>query len=169
MILPIIQVWDPILTSVAKTIEDIASYYIFIVDIKETLSDTGNWVWISAPQVWESIRLFLMHPRPTKKHPDQVDEWLTVVINPEIVAMSDEMTVGREGCLSISSQNGSWMLTTEVPRHQRVDVRFQSEQWEWIERRFEGFAAIIFQHEYDHLKWVLFLSRVVDWKSLRSS
>lgn len=168
MILSIIQVWDEILTKKCIDIKDISSHLSFIEDMKKTLINTWNWVGLAAPQVGKSVRIFLMHPRPTSSYSNEVDEWLQVIINSKILAASAEKVTWYEGCLSISSQAWQWSLKAEVPRHRWIDVKYQNEEWTIIQKRLEGFASVIFQHEYDHLEWVLFLSRVENWNSLKS-
>lgn len=169
MILPIVQVWDEILTKISDSVIDLSSHLDFIKDLMQTLQSTWRWVWLAAPQVWVSLRIFVMHPRPTSSYPDQLNEWTIVVINPVLVAVSKDIVTGYEWCLSISSQNGQWMLRAEVPRHKRIDVKYQNETWEFVEKRLEWLASIIFQHEYDHLEWILFLSRVQKRESLTSA
>lgn len=168
MILPILQVWNDILTKKCVAIQDIASHFLFIEDMKKTLINTRGGVGLAAPQVGKSLRIFLMHPRPTNSYPDEIDEWLHVIINPEIVTFSSEKVEWYEWCLSISSQAWPWNLKAIVPRYRWIDVKYIDETWKSIQKRLEWFAAIIFQHEYDHLEWVLFLSRVEKWESLKS-
>lgn len=170
MIKEIVQVWDPMLFEIAKEVESLKDLETIdcIQDLKDTLENTWRGVWLAAPQIGRSLRIFIIHPRPTSNYPTQKDEWKIIIINPKIIARSEEVVVWYEWCLSISSQNWEWMMRAKVPRYKWVQAMYTNEWWEYITRHFEWFASIIFQHEYDHLDWILFLERVEDWKSLRS-
>ena len=111
-------------------------------------------VGIAAPQVHESLQIFVVAPRPNPRYPDAVEEPAIVVINPTIVERSAEMEKGWEGCLSIPGLRG------EVPRHRRILARFQDLDGAHVVREFEGFSARIFQHEDDHLRGLVFLDRL---------
>jgi peptide deformylase len=169
MILPIVQVWEKILIQVATPVEDIGEIKALIGDMKDTLSATWWGVGLAAPQVWVWLRVFVMHPRPTQNYPDEQDQWVQVIINPHILNSSTIVVSWYEWCLSISSQNGQGMLRAQVPRHERIEVTYMDENWNEYTKKLDWFAAIIFQHEYDHLEWMVFLERVENWSSLRSS
>jgi peptide deformylase len=71
-----------------------------------------------------------------------------VVINPQFVPMSDELVEGWESCFSVLLQ------MAKVPRYQKIRVTFLNLNGEKVEKVLEGFAAKVFQHEYDHLQGV---------------
>lgn len=71
-----------------------------------------------------------------------------VVINPHFVPMSDELVEGWESCLSVLLQ------MAKVPRYQTIKATFLNLDGEKVEKILEGFAAKVFQHEYDHLQGV---------------
>ena len=80
------------------------------------------------------------------------------MINPEVIALSEQMEDGWEGCLSIPG------IRAKVPRHMgRARYR---ERWEGQEEIFEGFAARIFQHEYDHLNGIVYLDRITSTRNI---
>ena len=124
-----------------------------IDDMLVTLID-ANGVGIAAPQVYESLRIFLVASRPNPRYPDAPLMEPEVVINPEVVERSEEMVKGWEGCLSIPGIRGY------VPRHQRVRARYQTADGREQEREFSGFVARVFQHEDDHLNGLVFLDRL---------
>ena len=76
------------------------------------------------------------------------------MINPEIVASSDETAVLEEGCLSIPNQ------TAEVTRPAHVDVRYTDPDGNEQMMRCEGLLAACVQHEIDHLDGVLFIDHI---------
>ncbi len=104
---------------------------------------------LAAPQVGVSLRLFVMDV--TWK--DGVCS-PQVIINPDIVAMSDDRVCGAEGCLSIPGPTAFVSRATEI-RMAWTDLDGQSR----IET-LTGFAAVCAQHEYDHLDGILTLHRL---------
>ena len=130
-----------------------------IDDMLATMREADG-VGIAAPQVHQSLAIFIIAPRPNPRYPDAVEGPPIVAINPEIVERSAEMVRGWEGCLSIPGLRG------EVPRHRRILARYQDVRGEHVVREFEDFPARIFQHEDDHLRGVVFLDRMDDLRDL---
>lgn len=112
---------------------------------------------LSANQVGVDARVFVMGTK----------ELQTVVFNPQIVSSSDSVVSLDEGCLSFP---GIYM---KVSRPTSIDVKFQNVRGEWVEDKFHGLTARIFQHEYDHMlghtfkqhvskmKWDLALNKMI--------
>jgi peptide deformylase len=113
-------------------------------------------VGLAAPQIGIARNLFLI------TRLDKPDRPVEVMINPRIVAHSDEMiSFEGDGCLSILELSGN------SQRYKWLDVEYYNEYGEKINERLQGgysrfcdFTNIIFQHEYDHLRGVLFLDRL---------
>jgi peptide deformylase len=124
-----------------------------IADMLETLRD-ANGVGIAAPQVYESVAIFIVASRPNPRYPDAPRMGPEVVINPEVIERSPELVKDWEGCLSIPGIRG------EVPRHRHIKVRYHTIEGELMERQFSDFVARIFQHEDDHLRGIVFLDRL---------
>jgi peptide deformylase len=74
-----------------------------------------------------------------------------VLINPELLACSDDMILGDEGCLSVPQ------IYDKVPRHARVVVRALGRDGEPYEFEAEGLTAVCVQHEMDHLVGKVFV------------
>lgn len=111
-----------------------------------TMSQAGG-VGLAAPQVNKSIRLFVMKSWP------QVQ--LTVVINPKIEYLDEfGKKISSEGCLSIPGK------TLKVKRFNKIHLSYFDRKGVYISKQLEGFAAIIAQHEYDHLNGVLIIDIV---------
>lgn len=128
-------------------------------DMLATLRDADG-VGIAAPQVYQSLQIFIVAPRPNPRYPEAVETPPEVVFNPEIVERSAEMALGWEGCLSIPGLRG------EVPRHKRIVARYQNIEGDEVTREFHDFVARIFQHEDDHLRGIVFLDRMESMTSL---
>lgn len=132
-----------------------------IEDMIATMREADG-VGIAAPQVHQSLAIFIVAPRPNPRYPDAVERPPIVAINPEIVERSAEMVKGWEGCLSIPGLRG------EVPRHRRILARYQDLDGAMVVVEFEDFPARIFQHEDDHLRGLMFLDRLESPRDLAS-
>ncbi len=155
MLRQIAQLGHSVLRIPAKPVEFPASeaFRAFIDDLMATMLDADG-VGIAAPQVYESLQVFIVASRPNPRYPDAPSMEPEVVINPEIVWRSDEVVKGWEGCLSIPGIRG------HVPRPQRIRATYWTLEGVEIEREFEGFVARVFQHEDDHLRGIVFLDRL---------
>ena len=115
-----------------------------------------NGVGLAAPQVHQSLRLFVAL---LEEEPDDATT-ATVVVNPEIVANTSTTEEGWEGCLSIPDIRGL------VPRLTDVTVRALDRTGRAVELRLRDFPARVALHETDHLDGVLFFDRVTSIQSL---
>ena len=108
---------------------------------------------IAAPQIGESVRLFLVrHDRTVPHEPGETPEpEVGVFVNPRIVRRSQRKVEMDEGCLSVRGIYG------RTRRHDRATVRAQDASGRAFERGGGGLLAQIFQHEIDHLDGVLFI------------
>lgn len=170
----IVQTGDPALRKIAKEIppKEIGSFRIreIIADMKALLANEEFGVAIAAPQVGESVRMFvvagkaLIKKKRAAKQPEYEekmdDEYLDglpiddeVYINPILVKTSRGKKDKHEGCLSV---RGKW---GEVPRAEKATVRAYNERGEKFERGASGFLAHIFQHEMDHLEGILYTDK----------
>lgn len=117
-----------------------------------TCTESGG-VGIAAPQVGHSLNIFIIASKPNDCYPDAPIMEPTAIINPVITSDTGETEDGWEGCLSIPGIRGI------VTRHKSVTVSFTNRNGVREERRFDGFVARVFQHEYDHLIGTVFLDR----------
>ncbi len=154
-LLSISQLGHPILREVAKEVENIKDPVIqtLIDDMIDTCEDAGGFG-ISAPQVYQPLRLFTMSSKPSPRFPNAPIMEPTAIINPVLISASEETEKGWEGCLSIPGIRGF------VPRPKSIKVSFTDREGNKQERDFEGLPARVFQHELDHLNGVVFLDRV---------
>ena len=126
-----------------------------IDDMIDTMHEYSG-VGLAAPQVHESLRLFVAL---LEEDPDSKTQ-ATVVINPEITALTSSREDGWEGCLSIPDIRGM------VPRWTDITVRAIDRKGKAFELPLKGFAARVAQHETDHLDGVLFFDRMTSMQSL---
>jgi len=127
----------------------------FIDDMMDTMHEYHG-VGLAAPQVHESVRLFVAmleeDPGP--------DSEPVALINPEIIPGGSDRQEGWEGCLSIPDIRGM------VPRFTDIVVKGLNRDGDEVELRLKNFAARVAQHETDHLDGVLFFDRMTSMRSL---
>lgn len=107
-------------------------------------------VGIAAPQVGILRRMVAV------QRFDKEGEPFEFYVNPEIVEYGDQMELGGEGCLSVPDFSG------DVWRAQRIAIRYRDSQFLQHDEIVEGFTAVIFQHEIDHLDGILYIDRMED-------
>lgn len=109
---------------------------------------TDGGVGIAAPQVGINRNIIWV------QRFDKPSEPFEVYLNPKIVWRSELMRKGAEGCLSIPNTRGS------VYRHYAIEIEYHNRKGEKHSEKIEGFTAVIFQHEIDHLNGILFTDRI---------
>ena len=147
-LIPIICIPDPVLREVAAPVGEVTDGVRRLLDdMVETMYDAPG-IGLAAPQVNVSERLIVMDCGA-----DDSPE-LYKMINPEIIARSEDSAILEEGCLSIPKQ------TAEVKRPAVVDVRYTDIEGAEQTLRCEGLLATCVQHEIDHLDGVLFIDHI---------
>src|SRR3982074_952573 len=163
-ILKVARMGHPVLRAKARSLEksEIKSAVIqkLIDDMIDTMTEYHG-VGLAAPQVHESLRLFVVAFDPSPPEPDDDQRLESVaIINPEITPLGDEMVEDWEGCLSIPDIRG------RVPRLRDLGLRAYDRKGERFEVRLQNFRARVIQHENDHLDGVLFFDRMRSFDSL---
>ena len=158
MILPILAYGDPILKKDCEEIdENYPNLKQLISDMFETMYKAKG-VGLAAPQIGKNIRLFIVDGSPFAEDEDDEDDpraegienFKKVFINPIIEEEDGREWPFQEGCLSIPK------IRENVSRKPDITVSFYDENWELKEESYSGYAARIFQHEYDHIEGILF-------------
>lgn len=128
-----------------------------IEDMKDTMKEKGG-VGIAAPQIGVNLRIVIFGFEKNERYPDELPVLFTILINPVIEILSDEIIDGWEGCLSVPGLRGL------VPRYQKIKYTGVDLNQKPIERVAENFHARIIQHECDHLDGILFPRRIKDMR-----
>lgn len=163
---PVTQVGDPVLRAKAKPVSknDFGSKALAAVvkKMKATLAKEEFGVAIAAPQIGESLRIFVVAGRaflPPRKDEEEKDERPVppdmVLINPELTRLSHAKKEMSEGCLSVRGKYGT------VMRHEKASVKAYDEQGKAFTYHGTDLIAHIFQHEYDHLEGILYIDKAV--------
>ncbi len=126
-----------------------------IDDLIETMR-YYNGAGLASPQVMDPQRIVVIEVHANPRYPYKPDIPLTVLVNPEIEALTDETFANNEGCLSVPNLRGVTHRLVEI------GVRALDRRGRPVEREVRGLSAVTFQHEFDHLNGTLFVDRVFD-------
>jgi peptide deformylase len=159
----IVTVGHPVLREQARelTVEELASPDVqaLIDDLVDTMH-AADGAGIAANQVGEAVRVAVIEVDHNPRYPYKPTIPLTVIVNPVIEPLDDELVEINEGCLSVPDLRGN------VMRHVTVRVRYLDRDGVAHDEVRRGLTAGTFQHECDHLDGTLFLDRVVDTRTL---
>lgn len=140
---------NPVLREVAQPVENIDSATLQLLDdMVDTMYDAVG-IGLAAPQIGISKRLIVMDCSREGEPPE-----IWKMINPEIIARSEETSKMEEGCLSIPGYNG------DVTRPAEVEVKFTDIEGNAQQITASGLLAACVQHEIDHLNGVLFIDHL---------
>ncbi len=161
MILPVIAYGDPVLRKVGIEIEkDDPNLAELIVNMKETMQNASG-VGLAAPQIGKAIRLFIVNASPfadmeelEEDEREFLETFDQVFINAKIIEEKGEEWAFNEGCLSIPNIN------EDVNRNDTITISFEDENFVKHTKTFDGLAARIIQHEYDHIEGILFTDKL---------
>ncbi len=117
-------------------------------------------VGLAAPQVHQSLQIAVIESIQSSRYPEAPPFPLLILVNPVFVALSEEIQIGWEGCLSVDGFRG------RVPRSREVEIRYLDRLGSPCELKAEGFQAVVIQHELDHLAGKVFLDRMKDLTTL---
>ena len=167
----IVQKENPVLRKIAKPIDkediDTPKTKKVIEKMIAALDGCDDGVAIAAPQIGESLRIFVVSPKifeieNSKNKTTNLETALPseqkylIFINPEIIKKSSRKKIMEEGCLSVR-----W-LYGKIKRHEKVTMTALNEKGEKITRGASGLLAEVFQHEVDHLDGKLFIDSATE-------
>jgi peptide deformylase len=160
MIKPILKMGDPRLLRIAQPVErlDTPELHALIADMFDTMA-TADGVGLAAPQIGVDLQVIIFGADPAERYPENTASVVpqTVLVNPVIDILAQDMEEGWEGCLSVPGLRGIVSRYSMI-RYHGVDPTGQT-----IDRVAEGFHARVVQHEYDHLIGKLYPMRITDF------
>ena len=154
---PVLRMGDPVLLQRAAAVAqfDTPELHALIRDMQDTM-EAMNGAGIAAPQIGVSLRVVIFGVGANPRYPDAEEVPYTVLINPELTPLGDDMEEGWEGCLSVPGMRGV------VPRYSRLRYTGFDQYGHAIDRTVSGFHARVVQHECDHLDGILYPMRIRD-------
>ena len=162
-ILKVARLGNPVLRRVAENLspDQLSSPLLqkLIDDMIETMREYSG-VGLAANQVHESLQIAVLEVADNPRYPEKTTVPLSVLINPKIELLSEEMEEDWEGCLSVPDLRGS------VPRYKEIRVRALDRGGAKLDFVASGFHARVIQHEWDHLNGKVYLDRMRDLSTL---
>jgi peptide deformylase len=160
MIRPVLKMGDPLLLQVAKPVDrfDTPELRTLLADMHDTMAAL-NGAGLAAPQVGVSQQVVIFGVGRNPRYPQAEEVPYTVLINPQLTPVDEQMEDGWEGCLSVPGMRGL------VPRYKRLRYRGVDQFGQSIDRTVSDFHARVVQHEVDHLNGVLYPMRIRDLRN----
>ncbi len=158
MIRAILRMGDPRLLQRAQPVRAFGTPELraLVQDLFDTMHAAGG-AGLAAPQIGVPLRVVIFGFERIDRYPDAPPVAQTVLVNPVLDILTDEVEDGWEGCLSVPGLRGV------VPRHRRLRYTGFDADGAPIDREVEGFHARVVQHECDHLDGILYPMRVRDF------
>jgi len=157
MIREVLKMGDPRLLEKARPVERFGTPELeaLLADMRDTMAHL-NGAGLAAPQIGVSLRVVIFGVHRNPRYPDVEEVPDTVLINPVLEPIGDEMEEDWEGCLSVPGMRGV------VPRYRELRYMGFDEKGQPIDRIVDGFHARVVQHECDHLDGILYPMRIRD-------
>jgi peptide deformylase len=157
MIRDVLRMGDPRLWQKAVPVTDFRSQDLGILleDMRDTMAHL-NGAGLAAPQIGVGLRVVIFGVGSNPRYPAVEEVPDTVLINPLLEPLSEDLEEGWEGCLSVPGMRG-W-----VPRWRRLRYKGFDQEGKFFEREVEGFHSRVVQHECDHLDGILYPMRIRD-------
>ena len=154
---PVLRMGEPLLFAKTEPVArfDTPELHALIQDMHDTMAQM-NGAGIAAPQIGVSLRVVIFGVGSNPRYPDAEQVPYTVLINPELRPVGDDLEDGWEGCLSVPGMRGL------VPRYTRLHYTGFDQFGQPIDRLVSGFHARVVQHECDHLDGILYPMRIQD-------
>ncbi len=157
----VLKMGDPLLYRKAAPVENFNTPELdsLIADMFATMVEQ-NGAGLAAPQIGVSQRVVIFGVESNPRYPEVEPVPTTVLINPQLEPIGEEMEDGWEGCLSVPGLRGL------VSRYKNLRYTGFDQQGKPIDRTVSGFHARVVQHEVDHLDGILFPMRLRDIRLL---
>ncbi|MDD3763915.1 MAG: peptide deformylase [Nevskiales bacterium] len=157
MVRDILRMGDARLLQICHPVErfDTAELHALVRDMRDTMA-AANGAGLAAPQIGVPLRVVIFGVEHNPRYPQAEAVPYTVLCNPVLTSLSEQMDDDWEGCLSVPGMRGL------VPRHRELHYRGFDEFGTPVARDASGFHARVVQHECDHLDGILYPRRIRD-------
>jgi peptide deformylase len=158
MIREVLKMGDPRLLQQARPLErfDTPELHALLTDMRDTMAHLAG-AGLAAPQIGIGLQVVIFGVEQNPRYPQAEEIPDTVLINPVLTSLSDELEEDWEGCLSVPGLRGM------VPRNAHLRYQGYDERGNSIDRSVSGFHARVVQHECDHLMGILYPMRIRDF------
>jgi peptide deformylase len=158
MIRDVLKMGDPRLLQQAQPLQrfDTPELHALLTDMRDTMTHLSG-AGLAAPQIGVGLQVVIFGVAQNPRYPEAEEVPDTVLINPLLTPLSDELEDDWEGCLSVPGLRGI------VPRYTRLRYQGYDERGTPIDRSVSGFHARVVQHECDHLMGILYPMRIRDF------
>jgi len=153
----VLKMGDPRLLAVAEPVREFGTPELeaLLADMRDTMHEL-NGAGLAAPQIGVGLRVVIFGMEHNPRYPEADAIPFTVLINPTLNPLSEEIEDGWEGCLSVPGMRGL------VPRYRELRYTGVDSAGQPIDRSVTDFHARVVQHEVDHLDGILYPRRIED-------
>ncbi len=157
----VLKMGDPLLYRKADPVRQFNTPELdrLVADMFDTMAELSG-AGLAAPQIGVSLRVVVFGVEANPRYPEAEPVPTTVLVNPVLEPIGDDMEDGWEGCLSVPGLRGL------VPRHLRLRYTGFDQHGRPLDRTVSGFHARVVQHECDHLDGILYPMRLRDIRLL---
>jgi len=151
---------DPRLLGAAAPVGkfDTPELHALLADMQDTMQALDG-AGLAAPQIGTGLQVVIFGVEHNPRYPDAETVPYTILINPALVALDEEIEEDWEGCLSVPGMRGL------VPRYKRLRYHGFDQYGQPVDRTVSGFHARVVQHECDHLMGILYPMRIRDMRN----
>ena len=152
---------DPRLLEQARPVErfDTPELHALLADMRDTMAHLSG-AGLAAPQIGVGLQVVIFGIAHNPRYPDAEEVPGTVLVNPLLTPLSEEMEEDWEGCLSVPDMRG------RVPRFTSARLECLDREGNAVDIVIKDFFARVVQHETDHLNGIVYLDRMRDLSSL---
>jgi peptide deformylase len=157
---PVLRMGDPRLLGVAQKVEDFGTTELdsLLQDMHDTMEALDG-AGLAAPQIGVGLQVVIFGIKRNSRYPDAEEVPYTVLLNPVVTPLTENVEQGWEGCLSVPGMRGM------VPRFARIRYQGSDPYGNPVDRIVDGFHARVVQHECDHLQGILYPMRITDFRT----
>jgi peptide deformylase len=157
---PVLRMGDSRLLEASRPVErfDTPELHALIADLDDTMKAL-NGAGLAAPQIGVGLQVVIFGVGRNPRYPDAEEVPYTVLINPQLMPLGNQLEEGWEGCLSVPGMRGL------VPRFRQLRYRGFDQYGRPLDRSVSDFHARVVQHECDHLAGILYPMRIRDLRN----
>lgn len=156
---PIVRMGDVNLGTPSAPLTEFGTPFLreLLQDMEDTMKELKG-VGIAAPQIGVNLQVVIFGFKHSERYPNEEPVPFTVLINPTIEVLAEDIVEEWEGCLSVPGMRGL------VPRYKKLKYSGFDAEGNFFSRKVKDFHARVVQHEIDHINGNLYVQRITDLK-----